>query len=373
MTNNKSFIFLSVAVALIWSSSSQAANQIGHLDKATADEVTGWACDKDTPTLPVKVKLMFGNPALAMMGGTITRTVTADRSSEAAVGALCGANVPHRFRYVPSAEVRAVLDALPENQRFIFAYATDSLSPDLESLWGSPAPFILYPTACPAGFSQSGSVIASSFRDYSTTKISTSTVWGPQKAEYFWLNGDGMPVNTLSVTGQSSFGLHVAVQHSGNPILVDSANSVDAIGVMKFKLPPPGCDVRVHWSSQINLSLGNGMTNDGGRISAAAIWRQQSTTTAFPSSLTHETKDAIWSRNPYTGKSASSTIPLSGSFMVPANSASSVLTGVWVLAMAKDGVTCIGDCDKRPENYMWISTSPVANQGLTLSYSYEPL
>jgi hypothetical protein len=364
-------LFVSIHV-----SSSYAANQIGHLDKATADEVTGWACDPDTPTVPVKVKLVFGSVELLITGGALTRTVMADRPSEAAVGQHCGANTPHRFRYVPSAAVKELLATVPADQRMVFVYAADSIYvSSFESLWGSPMQFILNTSSCPAGFSKSGSVAASSFRDYSTTKITTSSTWGEQRATYFWLDGNGTPLPSApSVSGQSSFGLHVEATHSGNPFLVDNPNSVDAIGVMKFRLPAPTCDVRVRWNSQIRLKVGNGITEDGGsRISAAAIWSEQPATTAFPSSLKHKTKEAVWTGNPYTGSSATSTIALSGSFIVPAGQASSVLQGVRVLALAKDGSACLGDCDWSPENYLWISTSPAANQGLTLFYTYEPL
>jgi len=83
---------------------------IGSASLSATGLLTGWACDKDAPTVSTQVRVAAGT--------TTVTTVTANVASEAAVNTQCGGGTAHRFS--------VQLPASTQGQT-IYAYALDTM------------------------------------------------------------------------------------------------------------------------------------------------------------------------------------------------------------------------------------------------------
>jgi hypothetical protein len=84
-------LLIAISLSLV-----SALNPIGYLDSVTASTISGWACDKDTPSQPINVHVYFDGPSGSGYGVNIG---PANLLSETAVNNLCGGGTSHRFSY----------------------------------------------------------------------------------------------------------------------------------------------------------------------------------------------------------------------------------------------------------------------------------
>jgi len=130
--NKKYFLAISpiffILLTVISLSLVSASNPIGYLDSATASTISGWACDKDTPSQSITIHIYFNGPSSSASSSTSNEVFgvnigPANLSSETAVNNLCGGGISHRFSYNLS---QSVLDSLTPGAHSVYVYGINT-------------------------------------------------------------------------------------------------------------------------------------------------------------------------------------------------------------------------------------------------------
>jgi hypothetical protein len=111
--------------------STPANPPVGFNDVITCIESTGWACDPNDYNQPITINFYVNGAAGA--GGTLLGSTIANLTRESTVGAACGGNIAHGFKFTLPASLQ---DGLPHE---IYTYAVGLNPPGFNSLLqGSP-------------------------------------------------------------------------------------------------------------------------------------------------------------------------------------------------------------------------------------------
>ncbi len=188
----------------------------GYFDSASCEAITGWTCDADSYSTPLRVDFYANGPAGQGVG---IGSVTANQQREAGVGGQCGGNNAHGFSFAVPATLR---DGQPHS---IYAYGINTGAGSNVLLQGSPksvtctaAPITAAP-ACntPAG----GSTVNPQNVSFSWGAVSGATIYDFRLWEYNSGNFERESIAVNRLTGTSyngSGGTVIDNKTLGSPI-----------------------------------------------------------------------------------------------------------------------------------------------------------